>query len=104
MRPRAFILHQNHIYNVIQGTANTVLAIAGSDAIAPNPLQEVTKYVGYKIAGDKGAAVAGKMYGVADFTLGCVSGGGALKYFSKVDKVGDLAKQQYMRCWLNSII
>ncbi|MHC1723780.1 MAG: HNH/endonuclease VII fold putative polymorphic toxin [Aminipila sp.] len=76
--------------NVVQGTANTVLAIAGSDAIAPNPLQEVTKYVGYKIAGDKGAAAAGKMYGVADFTLGCVSGGGALKYFSKVDKVGDL--------------
>ncbi|MHC1723772.1 MAG: hypothetical protein AB9836_11295 [Aminipila sp.] len=50
----------------------------------------MTKYVGYKIAGDKGAAAAGKMYGVADFTLGCVSGGGALKYFSKVDKVGDL--------------
>ncbi|MHC1723762.1 MAG: polymorphic toxin-type HINT domain-containing protein [Aminipila sp.] len=74
----------------MQGTANTVLAIAGSPAIAQNPLQEVTKYVGYKIAGDKGAAAAGKMYGVADFTLGCVSGGGALKYFSKVDKVGDL--------------
>ncbi len=61
--------------NFAQGAGEIYYAAKGIDKKAPNFMEEAYKGVGYKLGGEKGAAIAQKVFIVTDIALGFVAAG-----------------------------
>jgi len=88
--------------DIVQGGLKLFNAITGKSVPEVNFMQEAYKYVGKKLGGEKGVAIANSIFNVADIGLGLISPTKLAGSLSKINNLGDAVK--YLKAAPKNII